>query len=89
MVLDVNWMYCGDQFAVYSNTKSLHGISETNITLCQLYLRGEKANKENYPRFRTSPHSKMGTPGMRLQQQFTVKTNPLSLYPYGKEGRKM
>lgn len=40
--------------------------------------QGQKANKENYPEFRPSPHSKMGTPGMRQQPQSTVKTNPLA-----------
>lgn len=37
MVLDVNWTYCGDQFAVYINIEPLHGIPETN-KICQLYF---------------------------------------------------
>ena len=31
MVIDVNWTYCGDNFAVHKNIKSLHCTPETNI----------------------------------------------------------
>lgn len=30
-VSDVNWTYCGDHFATYTNMESLHSIPETNI----------------------------------------------------------
>ena len=43
MVLNVNWTYCGDHTAVYTNTESLHCTPAMNIMLGQLYL-----NKKNW-----------------------------------------
>ena len=36
MVMDVNWTYCGDHFAIYTNIK-LCCTPETNV-ICPLYL---------------------------------------------------
>lgn len=36
--LNVNWIYLGDYFAIYTNIKSLCFTTETNIMLCLLYL---------------------------------------------------
>lgn len=33
MVTNVNWAYCGDHYAVYTDIKSLYYTSETNILL--------------------------------------------------------
>lgn len=33
MVVDGNWVYCGDHFALYTNIKSLHSMPETDILL--------------------------------------------------------
>ena len=33
MVTNVNWTYCGDYFAVYTDIKSLYYTPETNILL--------------------------------------------------------
>ena len=35
MVMDVNWTYYGDHFAIYTNIKSMHC---TPKMICQLYL---------------------------------------------------
>lgn len=34
MVMNVNWTYCGDHFATYTDIKSLQCTPETNIMLC-------------------------------------------------------
>lgn len=44
MVTDVNWTYCIDHLAIYTNIESVHCIPESNITLCQLYLNNKKMN---------------------------------------------
>ena len=31
MVMDINWTYCGDHFAIYTNIKSLCCTPETKI----------------------------------------------------------
>lgn len=38
MVMDVNWIYCGDHFEIHTNIESLHCTPEMNTMLCQLYL---------------------------------------------------
>lgn len=45
MVTDGNQAYCGDRFAVHTNTESLCCIPETNIT-CQSYLKKKEGKKE-------------------------------------------
>ena len=37
-MMDVNWTYYSDRFAVYTNMESLCCTPETNKTLCKLYL---------------------------------------------------
>ena len=46
MVIDVNWTYCGDHFAIYKNIKSLCCTLETDI--CINYTSAE----QNKMRFR-------------------------------------
>ena len=43
----VNWTYCGDHFVIYTNIKSLHCTPETNIMLCQLYLKLKNISYKN------------------------------------------
>lgn len=33
MLMDVKYIYCGDHFAIYTNTKSLWSTPESNIML--------------------------------------------------------
>ena len=37
MVMDINWTYCGDHFAIHTSKKPLQGTLEANMLLCQLY----------------------------------------------------
>ena len=38
MVIDINWIYCGDDFTICTNIESLYFLPETNIMLYQLYI---------------------------------------------------
>ena len=38
MMVDVNQIYCGGQFAIYTNTESLCCMPETNIILYVSYI---------------------------------------------------
>ena len=42
--MDVNLTYCGDPFAIYTNTKSC--TLEINIILCHLYLKKKRERKK-------------------------------------------
>ena len=53
MVRDVNETYCGDHFTIYTNTKSLRYIPETNIMLYVNYtsvktIANYRSVKRNY-----------------------------------------
>ena len=44
MVVNINGTYCGVNFAIYTNTKSLYYVSETNIMLHVNYYSIFKKN---------------------------------------------
>lgn len=47
MLMDVNWMYCGDYCAIHTNIKSLYCPPETNRMLHQLHLNKKEERKKS------------------------------------------
>ena len=45
VVMDVNYITCGDCFTTQADIESLYWITETNEVICQLYL---KTNNKGY-----------------------------------------
>ena len=43
--MNVNWTYCGDHFAVYTNSESLYCTPETNMVL---YVNHISINKMGF-----------------------------------------
>ena len=43
--MDVKQTYCGDHFAIHTNTESFHCIVETSIMSCQLNFNLKKKKK--------------------------------------------